>query len=85
MQSTISCSACHIQHTQGVAQDTASSFIAATYLGIARDAQTAVMESEAADGFDALIAEQGPNSNTTRNPHKKCRQQFLLMWKADMD
>ena len=63
MQSAISCSACHIRHTQGVAQDTASSFIAATYLGIARDAQTAVVESEA-DGFDALIAEQGPNSNT---------------------
>ena len=49
-------------------QSTASSFIAATYLGIARDAQTAV-ESEA-DGFDALIAEQGPNSNTKKSSQK---------------
>ena len=59
-----------LPHTQGVAQNTASSFIAATYLGIAKDAQTAV-ESEA-DGFDALIAEQGPNSNMyQKNPLKK--------------
>ena len=69
-------------HTQGVAQNTASSFIAATYLGIARDAQSAV-ESEA-DGFDALIAEQGPNSNTKKS-HKMCRLTVLLMWEADMN
>ena len=72
-----------LPHTQGVAQNTASSFIAATYLGIAKDAQTAV-ESEA-DGFDALIAEQGPNSNTKKILTKKSRQKNLPMWKADMN
>ena len=68
-----------------MAQNTASSFIAATYLGIAKDAQTAV-ESEA-DGFDALIAEQGPNSYTCTKKilTKKSRQKILLMWKADMN
>ena len=55
-------------------QSTASSFIAATYLGIAKDAQTAV-ESEA-DGFDALIAEQGPNSNTKKILTKSVAKNF---------
>ena len=72
-----------LPHTQGVAQNIASSFIAATYLGIAKDAQTAVESVD--DGFDALIAEQGPNSNGKRNLHKKCRQTVLLMWKADIN
>ena len=45
-----------------MAQQKASSFIAATYMGLARDAQAAVEPDAGGNGagFDALMAEQTP-------------------------
>ena len=59
--------------SRGVARQTASGFIAATYLGLARDAHAAVEANADGFGFDALIAEQTPgglNEAAIRSLHE---------------